>query len=57
LEDDEHTGQPRMARIELNIQEVTMLVHANCNQPVHKIAAAAAADLAKVLATKFCLMI
>jgi hypothetical protein len=40
LEDTEHTGQPRMVRIKLKIQEVATLVRANCSQTVDEIAAA-----------------
>jgi hypothetical protein len=40
LEDDEHTGWPRMVRTELKIQEVAMLVRANHSQTVDEIAAA-----------------
>jgi hypothetical protein len=32
----EDTGRPRMARIELRIQEITMLVHANRSKLVDK---------------------
>jgi hypothetical protein len=42
LEGDEHTGRPRTVRIELKMQEVAMLVHANRSQTVDEIAAAAA---------------
>jgi hypothetical protein len=38
----EHTAQPRTVRIELMIQEVTSLMHANCSQTIHEITAAAA---------------
>jgi hypothetical protein len=41
LEDDEHTGRPRMVRTELTIQEVAMLVCANCSQTVDETEAAA----------------
>jgi hypothetical protein len=41
LQDDEHTGRPRTVRIELKIQEVAMLVHANHSQMVDQITAAA----------------
>jgi hypothetical protein len=40
LEDDEHTGWPRMVRTELKIQEVATLVHANHSQMVDEIIAA-----------------
>jgi hypothetical protein len=40
LEDDEHPGQPRMVRNKLKIQEVGMLVCANCSQTVVEVAAA-----------------
>jgi hypothetical protein len=42
LEDDEHTGWPRMIRTELKIQEVATLVCANRSHMVDEIAAAAA---------------
>jgi hypothetical protein len=41
LEDDEHTGQLKTVRTELEIQEVTTMVHANRSQTVDEIAAAA----------------
>jgi hypothetical protein len=41
LEDEEHTGRPRMVRTELKIQEVAMLVCTNCSQMVVEIAAVA----------------
>jgi hypothetical protein len=40
LEDDEHTGRPRMFRTELKIQEVAMVVCANSFQSIDEIAAA-----------------
>jgi hypothetical protein len=45
LEDDEHTGRPRTARTELQIQEVATLVHANRALTVDELAAAAAAGI------------
>jgi hypothetical protein len=39
LEDDEHTGRPRMARTELKIQEVAALVRANRSHTVDEAAA------------------
>jgi hypothetical protein len=42
LEDDQHTGRPKMIRTELKIQEVATLVRANCTQMIDEIAAAAA---------------
>jgi hypothetical protein len=42
LEDDKHTGRPRMVRTELKTQEVAMLVCANCSQMIDEIAAPAA---------------
>jgi hypothetical protein len=41
LEDDEHTGWPRMVRTELKIQEVATLVCADRSQMVDEIATAA----------------
>jgi hypothetical protein len=41
LEDDEHTGWPRTFRTEHNIQEVSMLVHANRSQMVDQVTATA----------------
>jgi hypothetical protein len=41
LEGVQHTGQPRMARTELKIQEETTLVHANHSQMVDEVKAAA----------------
>jgi hypothetical protein len=40
LEDDEHTGQPRIVRTELKIQEDVTLVRANHSQTVDEIPAA-----------------
>jgi hypothetical protein len=40
LEDDEHTGRPRLVRTELKIQEVATLVRANRFQTVDEVAAA-----------------
>jgi hypothetical protein len=54
LKDDEHTGRPRTVRTELKIQEVATLVHVNHSQMADEVTAAA--GLAMVLATKFCLM-
>jgi hypothetical protein len=45
LEDDEHTGWPRMVRTELKIQEVATLVRAIRSQTVDEIAAAAGAGI------------
>jgi hypothetical protein len=53
LEDDEHTGQPRIARIEFKIQEVTTLVHANHSKMVDEVAAAAAAGISNDTCHKF----
>jgi hypothetical protein len=36
------TGQPRMVRTELKIQEVATLVHDNCSQVLNEVTAAAA---------------
>jgi hypothetical protein len=41
LEDDEHTGQPRVVRTELAIEEVATLVRVNHSQSVDEVAAAA----------------
>jgi hypothetical protein len=41
LEDDEHTGQPRMVRTELKIQAVATLVCANRSKTIDKISAEA----------------
>jgi hypothetical protein len=41
LEDDEHTGQPRMVKMELKIQEVAIFVHANRSEIANEVAAAA----------------
>jgi hypothetical protein len=41
LEDDEHTGQPKMVRTELMIQEAATLVRPNHSQKVDEIKAAA----------------
>jgi transposase len=40
LEDNEHTGRPRMVKTEPKIQEVAMMVHAKRSQVVDEIAAA-----------------
>jgi hypothetical protein len=45
LEDDEHTGWPRTVSTEFKIEEVAMLMNANCTQTVDEIAAAAAAGI------------
>jgi hypothetical protein len=45
LEDDEHTGQPRIVRTELKIQEVAMLVRTKHSQMADEIIAAAAAGI------------
>jgi hypothetical protein len=39
-DDDESTGQPKVARTEHKIEEVAMLVHANHSESVDDIAAA-----------------
>jgi tRNA uridine 5-carbamoylmethylation protein Kti12 len=55
LEDDEHTHRARKVRTELKTQEIATLVCANHSQMVDEVAAAAA-RLAMLLYTKFCLM-
>jgi hypothetical protein len=43
LENDKHTGRPRMVRTELKIQEVATFMRANHSQTVDEITTAAAA--------------
>jgi hypothetical protein len=43
LEDDEHTGQPRMVRTELKIQEIATVMRAHCSRTVDEITTTAAA--------------
>jgi hypothetical protein len=54
VEDDERSGQPKAVRTECKIEEVTMLVCANCSQSEDDIAAAI--GLSHSICYKFSLM-